>query len=112
MPEQLTGETLVIFEGLEAIIKHSIDHEVAATREHWREIFNVWQNWEVEKHDRKVIFIGCDITKGVVPLLEIDRNWRDITGWCYQDLTQVCTRVDVIWNGLAQTIKLEGDEEL
>lgn len=106
-PEQLEGEYAVILEGLEAALQKSLCKGEAAIREEWAKFLEVWKVWEKGVPGRKVIFIGCDISKGIVPLLESERKWRDITGWCYQELSKQCNRVDVIWNGLAQTIKGE-----
>ncbi|HHY71659.1 MAG TPA: cobalamin biosynthesis protein [Bacillus bacterium] len=109
MPNELLSEKLVILEGLEEIVKHSIIKE-DVIRKKWKSIFHAWKTWELAEYGRTVIFIGCDISKGIVPILESDRKWRDITGWCYQELASLSSRVDIIWNGLAQTIKSEGDE--
>lgn len=106
-PEQLKSENTVILEGLEAAFQKSLCKGEAANREEWAEFLEVWKAWEKGGQGRAVIFIGCDISKGIVPLLESERKWRDITGWCYQELCRQCNRVDVIWSGLAQTIKGE-----
>lgn len=109
-PEQLQKEKLIVFEGLEEILKKWIQEEEADIRDHWVTILNSWKVWEGAGSDRKVVFIGCDIGKGIVPLDPNDRQWRDITGWCYQELARLCNKVEIIWNGIAQTIKSEGDE--
>ncbi len=101
-------EKIVVLEGLEEIIKKMVYERDPAIQNKWEEVFINWYNWEKECQERKVIFIGCDISKGIVPLQELDRKWRDETGFCYQKLVHLCSRVDIIWNGLAQTIKMEG----
>ncbi|MEK4145525.1 bifunctional adenosylcobinamide kinase/adenosylcobinamide-phosphate guanylyltransferase [Robertmurraya sp. FSL W8-0741] len=90
----------VVLEGLEQWVKASSN-----SREEWLSQFAIWHRWEQEDASRKVIFIGTDISKGIVPMEKADRDWRDRTGWIYQDLTGLCERVDVIWYGINQTIK-------
>ncbi|MBB3906674.1 MULTISPECIES: bifunctional adenosylcobinamide kinase/adenosylcobinamide-phosphate guanylyltransferase [Anoxybacillus] len=92
-------ENVVVFEGMEALIWRLPD------REHWAMFFQSWHQWEQNKPGRNVVWIGCDITQGIVPLTEEERNWRDVTGWCYQELTSRCSRVDRLWCGLAERIK-------
>lgn len=74
-------------------------------REKWHDVFKSWEKWELENPMRKLVVIGTDITKGVVPLDERNRNWRDMTGWCYQDLVSHSKRVDVIWYGINERLK-------
>ena len=64
-----------------------------------------WLEWEKQNSQRKVILIGCDISKGIVPMSAKDRKWRDITGWVYQDVVEAAERVDVIWYGIVQKLK-------
>lgn len=65
----------------------------------------IWLQWEAELENRKLILIGSDISKGVVPIDKKDREWRDFVGWCYQDIVSSADRVDVIWYGISNTIK-------
>lgn len=59
----------------------------------------------MEKPSRKLVIIGTDISKGIVPLEKENRLWRDFTGWVYQDLVAKAERVDVIWYGINQIMK-------
>ncbi len=88
-----------MFEGVEAFIRRLPD------RTHWETFFQTWREWEREKAGRIVVWIGCDITQGIVPMAKEERDWRDVTGWCYQQLTQWCDRVDRLWCGLAERMK-------
>lgn len=98
----LPGEVhahMVVFEGLEAWIRRLPE------RAYWESFFQAWYEWERGADGRYVIWIGCDITQGIVPLEKEERQWRDVTGWCYQQLAKQCTRVDRIWCGLAERMK-------
>ncbi|MBB5323461.1 adenosyl cobinamide kinase/adenosyl cobinamide phosphate guanylyltransferase [Anoxybacillus tepidamans] len=92
-------ERIVVFEGLEALIRRLPD------RVYWESFFQTWHEWEQEKDERCVIWIGCDITQGIVPIAKEERHWRDVTGWCYQQLSRRCDRVDRLWCGLAERMK-------
>jgi len=108
-PEHLQNEKLIVFEGMEELLKNRLQQKETDIWEQWVTVINGWKAWEAAGADRKVVFIGCDISKGIVPLDYCDRQWRDITGWCYQELARLCNKVEIIWNGIAQTIKSEGD---
>jgi len=90
----------VVLEGMEQWTKK-------CTREYWQDHLKHWEAWEKESPKRQVIIIGTDIMKGIVPMEKEDRNWRDLTGWVYQDIVYLSSRVDVIWYGINQTIKEE-----
>jgi adenosylcobinamide kinase/adenosylcobinamide-phosphate guanylyltransferase len=92
-------ERIVVFEGLEAAIRRIPD--VA----HWKRMFRIWHEWEQQGAGRTVVWIGSDITQGIVPVEKEERLWRDVTGWCYQQLAQLCDRVDRVWCGLAERMK-------
>lgn len=91
---------VIVLEGLETWVK-----DLSTDREGWRENVTFWLKWEQEVPGRKVVIIGSDITKGIVPMEKENRHWRDLTGWVYQDVAAVSKQVDVIWYGLPQTIK-------
>lgn len=61
--------------------------------------------WEKESEQRQVVVIATDFSKGIVPIEKIERDWRDLTGWFYQDLVKEANRVDEIWYGLGQQLK-------
>jgi len=98
-------ETIVVIEGLEAFIRQRLGSNSSQDRRYWQEMFQQWKQWERADNERMVIWIGCEIGHGVVPISELERRWRDLTGWCYQDLVENCDRVDWIWCGLSETIK-------
>ncbi|AEH47392.1 bifunctional adenosylcobinamide kinase/adenosylcobinamide-phosphate guanylyltransferase [Parageobacillus thermoglucosidasius] len=98
-PDVNIRERIVVFEGLEAAIRRIPD--VA----HWKRMFRIWHEWEQQGAGRTVVWIGSDITQGIVPVEKEERLWRDVTGWCYQQLAQLCDRVDRVWCGLAERMK-------
>jgi adenosyl cobinamide kinase/adenosyl cobinamide phosphate guanylyltransferase len=100
----LTGEHPLLFiEGVEYYIGALREH--SSPREEWNQILVWLKSWEDAIDRRQVVVIGSDITRGVVPMSKEERVWRDLVGWCYQDLVRVSERVDVIWYGINQRIK-------
>lgn len=96
----------VVLQGIEAWIQwDAVEQDAAAIRVKWQEIIQRWRIWEEEKENRLCLIIGADITKGIVPIEVEKRIWRDATGWIFQDLVAISSRVDLIWYGLAQQLK-------
>lgn len=96
----------VVLQGIEAWIQSdAAEQDATAIRVKWQEIIQRWRIWEEEKENRLCLIIGADITKGIVPIEVEKRIWRDATGWIFQDLVAVSSRVDLIWYGLAQQLK-------
>ncbi|WLD91666.1 bifunctional adenosylcobinamide kinase/adenosylcobinamide-phosphate guanylyltransferase [Alkalihalobacillus sp. AL-G] len=99
-------ESYIVLEGIEKWIKEmTVQHPTHECRDIWNETLNGWLGWEQAAKQRTLILIGTDITKGIVPLEEQNRIWRDVTGWCYQDTSLKSTRIDIIWYGINQKIK-------
>ncbi len=105
--EPTFNEHVIVLEGLEewmiAFVAKKKDFK--EIRESWRAYLESLLAWESEDCDRRIIIIGTDITKGIVPLEKENRTWRDAVGWAYQDLAALAERVDVIWYGLNQRLK-------
>jgi adenosylcobinamide kinase/adenosylcobinamide-phosphate guanylyltransferase len=100
-------QTITIIEGLEELIKMGLEQDQTDLRITWTTIFRQWLSWEQQNDHNILIVIGSDITKGIVPIEKRDREWRDLVGWCYQDLMKICHRADLIWYGVAQPLKRE-----
>ncbi|WP_085991586.1 bifunctional adenosylcobinamide kinase/adenosylcobinamide-phosphate guanylyltransferase [Oceanobacillus senegalensis] len=100
------NSSILVIEGIETWFK-KLCYEMDVTEAicEWRTMLEKWEEWECKDPNRQVIIIGTDITKGIVPIEKIDRNWRDLTGWAYQDLTHKSNRVDIIWYGLCHRMK-------
>ncbi|RFU71412.1 hypothetical protein D0469_01510 [Peribacillus saganii] len=103
---QEPDSSLIVMEGLELLIKNECQTiEIQEWRQSWQKELSSWKAWEQKKNGRQVIFIGTDISKGIVPVDPNERKWRDLTGWAYQDLAAACDRVDLIWYGLGTQLK-------
>ncbi|MFF2448140.1 bifunctional adenosylcobinamide kinase/adenosylcobinamide-phosphate guanylyltransferase [Neobacillus sp. NPDC058068] len=100
------NDGVIILEGVELWLKDlTKNYEANKCREFWNRRLEDWLTWEKANLNRKLIVIGTDITKGIVPLEAENRRWRDVTGWAFQDIAAKSNKVDVIWYGLNQTIK-------
>ncbi|WP_227936143.1 bifunctional adenosylcobinamide kinase/adenosylcobinamide-phosphate guanylyltransferase [Alkalihalobacillus deserti] len=88
---------------MEAVVQTFLG--VEKPRESFQEWIETWIDWECHKKDRTLILIGTDIGKGVVPVEEEARRYRDLVGWCFQDMVKKAMRVDVIWYGLNEQLK-------
>jgi adenosylcobinamide kinase/adenosylcobinamide-phosphate guanylyltransferase len=102
---QLEGNAIVI-EGIEQYIKEDCAKlDMHTCRSAWRKMLDDWKIWEESGRNRLLVIIGTDITKGIVPLEQENRDWRDLTGWIFQDISSKADRVDVIWYGLNKQLK-------
>jgi adenosylcobinamide kinase / adenosylcobinamide-phosphate guanylyltransferase len=109
---QIEGNLLVL-EGIEVWLKDlTKTYDSYRCREIWNTTINHLLLWAKAESNRKLVVIGTDITKGIVPMEKENRLWRDVTGWAYQDLSAKADKVDIIWYGLNQTIKNTEDEKL
>ena len=101
-----TVESIIVMEGIEVWLKFWTERlNIQEARDRWQLFLHSWLQWEKETVKRKIILIGTDISKGIVPMLPEQRKWRDMTGWAYQDAVKVAERVDLIWYGINQQIK-------
>lgn len=99
-------KNVIVLEGIEEWIREWLkEHDDHAVREKWRSVLNGLQSWENNEERRKVILIGSDITKGIVPIHSEDRTWRDVCGRVFQDTASQCNEVEFIWYGLNRKLK-------
>jgi adenosylcobinamide kinase / adenosylcobinamide-phosphate guanylyltransferase len=99
-------QKLIVFEGIEQMIREwSAALEFEEIRDKWQALLEKWLKWEKAAVNRKMVLIGSDISKGIVPMEAADRKWRDATGWAFQDAAAAADRVDLIWYGISQKIK-------
>lgn len=102
----LKDEQILVLEGIEVWIRQVTKNiQADESRQEWQSLSQKWMKWESGNQQRKLVLIGSDISKGIVPMAAEDRLWRDITGWVYQDLVSAADRVDVIWYGINQKLK-------
>lgn len=102
----LTKDNIIVLEGIEWFLKDfSSRLESIQVRLKWQTQLQDWLAWESKDRQRKLILIGTDISKGIVPLLPEDRKWRDVTGWAYQDTMKLAKQADLIWYGINKKLK-------
>lgn len=103
--KQIKESTLIV-SGIEEWTKSYLENE---TMDEARESLKKWIEelflWEKRTENGQMILIANDISKGIVPIDKKDRDWRDLTGWFYQDLIKKADRVDEIWYGLSRQLK-------
>lgn len=97
--------SITVIEGMESYIKESVNKYGEDAKMLWKEKVKEWIDWEKASDNRRLVLIGCDISKGLVPLEEENRMWRDVTGWVYQDIVRSSDRTDVIWYGISEKLK-------
>lgn len=103
-----SDSNIVVFEGLELWVREILtEKSLEESRVYFQDVWKALLSWERSRPQRCIAIIGTDITKGIVPVAQEERTWRDLTGWVYQDLASKCERMDVIWYGINQTIKGE-----
>lgn len=98
---------IIVLEGVEQWIKSEIEKKqpYEFSREDGNKLISSWLTWEQSHSDHTLVIIGEDISKGIVPLEAIDREWRDKTGWFFQDLVKVSDRFDYVWYGINKQLK-------
>ncbi|WP_201715086.1 bifunctional adenosylcobinamide kinase/adenosylcobinamide-phosphate guanylyltransferase [Rossellomorea arthrocnemi] len=96
---------IVVLEGLEYAVRSALLHKNDDVRTAFKNRIQSLRKWEEEDPERKVIWIGSEIGKGIVPIDQSSREWRDMTGWIYQDLSELSERVWLVWYGLATSLK-------
>ncbi|MFG6147768.1 bifunctional adenosylcobinamide kinase/adenosylcobinamide-phosphate guanylyltransferase [Halobacillus sp. B23F22_1] len=69
------------------------------------EFFQKLVEWELRKEVRQLVFIGTDITSGIVPVEAKERQWRDEVGFQYQQFMKDAETVYRIWFGIPQQLK-------
>jgi adenosylcobinamide kinase / adenosylcobinamide-phosphate guanylyltransferase len=53
------------------------------------------------------VLIGTEVGKGIVPMEPLDRHFRDVCGYIYQDMIKAASTVDYIWYGIQERLKGE-----
>ncbi|MFD1451645.1 bifunctional adenosylcobinamide kinase/adenosylcobinamide-phosphate guanylyltransferase [Oceanobacillus sojae] len=103
--------SIVILEGLELWVKKEINVELSPDLILDKNIKKIekWMEWEQNEENQRLVLIGTDISKGIVPMEKENRLHRDITGWLYQRLAARAERVDLVWYGISQTLKRKGE---
>ncbi|RAZ69483.1 bifunctional adenosylcobinamide kinase/adenosylcobinamide-phosphate guanylyltransferase [Planococcus maitriensis] len=97
------GETAVIA-GLEQWIRKQLEQQCPE-----QDIIAAIRELAESAGDR--IWILTDISRGIVPIDPLEREWRDVTGRSYQYLFGKAQHITRIWYGIPQTIKGDGRDE-
>lgn len=105
LPKELGKYTsqLIILEGIEYWLKQLLNHS-EDNQDRAIEYIEAWKAWS-QQDGNKLVVIGTDISKGIVPIEAEDRLWRDVTGRFYQRMVEEANRVHYIWYGIAKTLK-------
>ncbi|WP_203363902.1 bifunctional adenosylcobinamide kinase/adenosylcobinamide-phosphate guanylyltransferase [Bacillus sp. REN10] len=100
-------ENFTVLEGIEGYIKRLVEQtkDAQQARKQWIQDMQNWLEWEKEEPGRKLVLIGSDITKGIVPIEAINRMWRDAVGWCFQEVAKQAEQVTAISYGIPQILK-------
>ncbi|GKU84657.1 bifunctional adenosylcobinamide kinase/adenosylcobinamide-phosphate guanylyltransferase [Niallia sp. NCCP-28] len=102
----LLEKPVLMLVGLEYFVQEKLARlGIEETTCYFRQLFKELISWEEQEEKRRVIVIGSDITKGIVPIEKENREWRDAVGWIYQEAARNAKRVDVIWYGVNDTLK-------
>lgn len=99
----LPNRQLCVITGMEMILKRFLQE--GKGRKDFSQLLSRWIEWEQLRTDRKLVLVGCDIGKGIVPIAQEDRQWRDLVGWSYQDIVQQSSKVFRIWYGISEQLK-------
>lgn len=98
-------EEIIILEGLEQWSWQKCEtKDLEDVRREFQTIFGHFQELAIRKNCQ-FVFIGTDISKGVVPVDPKLRRWRDATGFLYQDIVKMSSKVHYIWYGIAKKLK-------
>lgn len=99
-------EPIVVYEGVEAWLEQQATQAgLQHIREEWQARLEALSQWERGLSGRRVVLIGTDMSKGIVPVSAGDRKWRDLAGWIYQDMVAASEQADIIWYGIRQKLK-------
>ncbi len=97
-------QPITVIEGLEEIVRAILESDQAPLAV-WGNLLEGWLNWERELPGRRMVLIGTDITKGIVPVDAFQRRWRDDSGKCFQMTMEQCERANLIWYGISTSLK-------
>src|SRR5690625_3789051 len=88
----------IVLQGLEKLVLYYMHHyelkDVEDCLTHL--IHHTFLPFVKDGREHRLILIGTDITKGIVPVESTMRNWRDITGRFYQELVTYSNQVDLV----------------
>lgn len=95
---------VIIVEGLEMFIQSFYQKE-KSVKSQSEAFLLACLNLKEKQPNKKLILIGQDISKGIVPRDPDERNLRDVVGLMYQRLNKMSERFDIIWYGINRQLK-------
>ncbi|MDZ5711196.1 bifunctional adenosylcobinamide kinase/adenosylcobinamide-phosphate guanylyltransferase [Jeotgalibacillus haloalkalitolerans] len=104
------GVNNILSTDLEHWIFKQFGHDSDEVVQTWKQEVDRLIEWENGHPDRRVVIIGTDQSKGIVPIEKEQRFTRDILGWCHQYSALKAERVTRVWYGIAEELKTK--EEL
>src|SRR5699024_8315908 len=102
MPTNTVMNTVIIY-GLDHIVRSFM--EADQPRDAFNQWLTYWLQWEQQDASSYLYVIGSDVGKGIVPIDEDERHFRDLVGWCFQDVAKKADRMDIVWYGLHKQLK-------
>src|SRR5690625_5175525 len=98
---------IVILEGMEKWISNNVtsNKTTASILIELQDRLNSWIKWEKQSEQHRLLIIGTDISKEIVPTEQQDRHWQVIHRWMYQYKPNQSSHMDVIWYRINQRIK-------
>ncbi|WP_417897982.1 bifunctional adenosylcobinamide kinase/adenosylcobinamide-phosphate guanylyltransferase [Bacillus haimaensis] len=100
-----SGTTLVL-EGWERWVKQQLKKEVedAVIRVEFSRLFQCFLEEERLRNDC-IVLIMLEVGRGIVPIEEDERRFRDLAGWILQDAAKMAEEVQYVWHGMAKRLK-------
>ncbi|MFB1082054.1 bifunctional adenosylcobinamide kinase/adenosylcobinamide-phosphate guanylyltransferase [Jeotgalibacillus sp. JSM ZJ347] len=99
------GLNNILFTDLEHWIFKQFGNDSDEVVQIWKQEVDRLIEWENGHPDRRVVIIGTDQSKGIVPIEKEQRFTRDILGWCHQYSALKAERVTRVWYGIAEELK-------
>ncbi|HWO98882.1 MAG TPA: bifunctional adenosylcobinamide kinase/adenosylcobinamide-phosphate guanylyltransferase [Bacillus sp. (in: firmicutes)] len=107
IPKNVETDGVTVLEGIEVWVRKLIARgfTVKEVSSFFEQSISGWI-----KQYGGLVLIGTEIGKGIVPIDEEDRMWRDACGYVYQHIVRKAKRVDQIWYGIPARLKGEENE--
>ncbi|WP_158735292.1 bifunctional adenosylcobinamide kinase/adenosylcobinamide-phosphate guanylyltransferase [Alteribacillus sp. YIM 98480] len=97
-------ESTLVIEGIEKSLEEYLKNGHGTAKDFYDRYLLKLLTWEQQDEKRKLIIIGTDMTKGIVPIDKDVRHFRDELGRLYQKLVQMADDTIIVWFGLGQSL--------
>jgi adenosylcobinamide kinase/adenosylcobinamide-phosphate guanylyltransferase len=100
------GGTTLVVEGWEKWIKGQLKQEAedAVIRAEFGRLFQCFLEEERLRSD-EIVLIMLEVGRGIVPIEEDERRFRDLAGWILQDAAKMAEEVQYVWHGMSKRLK-------